>query len=174
MDKNGLMQRAVEPQNSSELLANFKRAFGPQARTPVSLDAQLASLSDKELQLLYSTASYVKLAHSFKRENSQPYTELVQQMYPRLSTKIRTLVAALLQEAEPVVPQATREVPVPDVELREQVLSEYEAILLGADTRTTTQPTATPSVGSDEVMNRTEQLQPKTQRMKGKMTFLRP
>ena len=104
MDKNGLMQRAVEPQDSSELLADFKRAFGPKARKPVSLDAQLASLSDKELQLLYSTASYVKLAHSFKRENSQPYTELVQQMYPRLPSKIRTLVAALLQVAEPVVP----------------------------------------------------------------------
>ena len=96
---SGLMKPTPK---QSDLLKDIKRAFGPVSSTPVSLEQQLQSLNESELNLVLTTAQMVKLAHGFTRNNTEPYSSLMATMYPRMNAHLRSIIAKLLQEADPI------------------------------------------------------------------------
>ena len=96
---SGLMKPTPK---QSDLLRDIKRAFGPVSSTPLSLEQQLQSLNESELNLVLTTAQMVKMAHGFTRNNTEPYSSLVSTMYPRMNAHLRSIIAAMLQEADPI------------------------------------------------------------------------
>ena len=68
---SGIMQ---PPPKESDLMKDIKRAFGPASSTPATLEQQLQSLSESELNLVLTTAQMVKMAHGFTHNNTQSPT----------------------------------------------------------------------------------------------------
>ena len=134
----GLMKPSPK---QSDLMQDIKRAFGPVSSTPVSLEQQLQSLNESELNLVLTTAQLVKMAHGFKAGNTQPYSSLVASMYPNMKPTLRSLIAKMLQDADPIPDAVEAAVTSPRVDPREQVLSEYEAVLSQRPTDTLTAQT---------------------------------
>ena len=95
----GLMRRE---QRKNDMLTELRKMFGPAPSTLRTLEEELQGLDSKELQLVLSTANMVKLAHGFKRNNTQPYLELIRSMYPRLNARIQRIIAAILDDADPI------------------------------------------------------------------------
>jgi len=89
-------------QRKNDMLNDLRKMFGPAPSTPRTLEEELQGLDSKELQLVLSTANMVKLAHGFKRNNTQPYLELIRSMYPRLNARIQRIIAAILDDADPL------------------------------------------------------------------------
>jgi len=89
-------------QRKNDMLNDLRKMFGPAPSTPRTLEEELQGLDPKELQLVLSTANMVKLAHGFKRNNTQPYLELIRSMYPRLNARIQRIIAAILDDADPL------------------------------------------------------------------------
>ena len=135
---SGLMKPTPK---QSDLMQDIKRAFGPVSSTPVSLEQQLQRLNESELNLVLSTAQLVKLAHGFKAGNTQSYSSLVTSMYPKIKPTLRSLIAELLQYADPIPDAVEVVVASPRVDPREQVLSEYEVVLSQRPTDTLTAQT---------------------------------
>ena len=96
---SGLMKPTPK---QSDLMKDIKRAFGPVSSTPVSLEQQLQSLNESELNLVLTTAQLVKMAHGFKAGNTQSYSSLVASMYPNMKPTLRSLIAKMLQDADPI------------------------------------------------------------------------
>ena len=135
---SGLMKPTPK---ESDLMKDIKRAFGPVSSTPVSLEQQLQRLNESELNLVLTTAQLVKLAHGFKAGNTQSYSSLVTSMYPKIKPTLRSLIAELLQDADPIPDAVEVVVASPRVDPREQVLSEYEVVLSQRPTDTLTAQT---------------------------------
>ena len=136
------MSGIMNPQSKeSDLMKDIKRAFGPVSSTPVSLEQQLQSLNESELNLVLTTAQMVKMAHGFRAGTTQSYSSLVTSMYPNMKPKIRSLIAEMLQDADPISVAVEAVVTSPRVDPREQVLSEYEAVLSQRPTDTRTAQT---------------------------------
>ena len=135
---SGLMKPTPK---QSDLMKDIRRTFGPVSSTPVSLEQQLQSLNESELNLVLTTAQMVKMAHGFKRGNTQSYSSLVTSMYPNMKPTLRNLIAELLQDADPIPDAVEVVVASPRVDPREQVLSEYEAALSQRPTDTRTAQT---------------------------------
>ena len=89
-------------QRNNDMLTELRKMFGPAHSTPRTLEEQLQSLKPEELQLALSTANMVKLAHGFKSNNTQPYLELIRSMYPRLNVRLKRIIAAILDDADPI------------------------------------------------------------------------
>ena len=136
------MPGIMNPQSKeSDLIKDIKRAFGPVSSTPVSLEHQLQNLNESELNLVLTTAQMVKMAHGFKAGNTQSYSSLVTSMYPNMKPTLRSLIAELLQYADPIPDAVEVVVANTRVDPREQVLSEYEAVLSQRPTETLTAQT---------------------------------
>jgi len=135
---SGLMKPTPK---QSDLMKDIRRTFGPVSSTPVSLEQQLQSLNESELNLVLTTAQMVKMAHGFKRGNTQSYSSLVTSMYPNMKPTLRSLIAEMLQDADPIPDAVEAVVTSPRVDPREQVLSEYEAALSQRPTDTRTAQT---------------------------------
>jgi flagellar rod assembly protein/muramidase FlgJ len=86
----------------NDMLTDLRKMFGPAPNTPRTLEEQLQSLKPEELRLVLSTANMVKLAHGFKRNNTQPYIELIRSMYPRLNARLQRIISAILDDADPL------------------------------------------------------------------------
>ena len=89
-------------QRKNDMLTDLRSMFGPARSTPRTLEEKLQSLDPKELQFVLSTTYMVKLAHGFKRNNTQPYIELIRSMYPRLNSRLQRIIAAILDDADPL------------------------------------------------------------------------
>ena len=76
--------------------------FGPAPSNPRTLEEELQGLKPEELRLVLSTANMVKLAHGFKSNNTQPYIELIRSIYPRLNARLQRIIAAILDDADPL------------------------------------------------------------------------
>jgi flagellar rod assembly protein/muramidase FlgJ len=122
-------------QRKNDMLNDLRKMFGPAPSTPRTLEEELQGLDSKELQLVLSTANMVKLAHGFKSNNTQPYIELIRSMYPRLNARIQRIIAAILDDADPLPA-------VPDQRGTERddaiqaVLSEYDSIIPSQEANT--------------------------------------
>ena len=128
----GLMRRE---QRKNDMLTDLRKMFGPAPSTPRTLEEELQSLKPEELRLVLSSASMVKLAHGFKSNNTQPYIELIRSMYPRLNARLQRMIAAILEDADPIPA-------VPDERATERdkaiqaVLSEYDSFMPSQEAHT--------------------------------------
>ena len=95
---SGLMQQ--NPQLSS-LREQIRSSLGP-SKEPRTLDEQLKRLSEQELNHLLSMAKMIKIAHGFGSNRSRSYVDLIREMYPQFSSSKRSLIGAILQDADPV------------------------------------------------------------------------
>jgi flagellar rod assembly protein/muramidase FlgJ len=70
----------------------------------------------------------VKLAHGFKSNNTQPYIELIRSMYPRLNARLQRIIAAILDDADPI-PAVTDKRDTERDKAIQAVLSEYDSLM---------------------------------------------
>ena len=115
-------------QRKNDMLTDLRKMFGPAPSTPRSLEEQLQSLKPEELQLVLSTANMVKLAHGFESNNTQPYIELIRSMYPRLNARLQRIIAAILDDADPL-PAVPDKRDTERNEAMQAVLSEYDSLM---------------------------------------------
>jgi hypothetical protein len=113
----------------------YSKMFGPAPSTPRTLEEELQGLDPKELQLVLSTANMVKLAHGFKSNNTQPYIELIRSMYPRLNARIQRIIAAILDDADPL-PAVTDKRATKRDDAIQAVLSEYDSLMPSQEAHT--------------------------------------
>ena len=97
MKKPGL---ASPIRKDNDLLAATRRAFGDQRREPRTLAQQMESLKDNELHIVLQTAQMVKMASSFHKDD-QPYSAIVQKMYPNMKYEYTSLITKILEDAAP-------------------------------------------------------------------------
>lgn len=124
------MPGMMNPQPKQDaLLDDIKRAFGPVSSTPQTLEQQLKSLSESELNLVLTTAQMVKMAHGFTHNNTEPYSSLVATMYPRMNARLRKIIAEMLEGVDPVPAAAPKPSRPQATDVQEALLSSYEAVL---------------------------------------------
>ena len=104
MNKRGLASPTNEP---DDILSQTRKAFGKRTGKPKSLEKKLEAITESELNMVLQTAQFVKLANSFGKP--QPYQVTVDSMYPKLNSGIRSLVAQVLEDAEPLDIPDTRQ-----------------------------------------------------------------
>ena len=98
---SGLM--SASPAERSELLKLIHNAFGPAPTQPRSLEERLASLTEAELKQVMQWAKFVKMSRNFGKTNqAKSYAQLTHEMYGRFNDDRKSLIADLLQEADPV------------------------------------------------------------------------
>jgi hypothetical protein len=85
----------------SELRKQIQDALGP-SKGPLSLDEYLAQLSKQELNHLLSIAKMVKVAHGFGPNRNRSYVDVIRQMYPKFHSSKREVIAAMMQDADPI------------------------------------------------------------------------
>ena len=98
---NGLAT-PLKKEKDNDILSSTRKAFGKLNSKPRTLESRLESLSEQELNLVLQTANFVKMAHSFGDRSKQSYSDVTKAMYPRLSYNLQTIVADVLQDADPV------------------------------------------------------------------------
>jgi len=122
-------------QRKNDMLTMLHKMFGPAPSTPRTIEEELQGLDSKELQLVLSTANMVKLAHGFKSNNTQPYIELIRSMYPRLNARIQRIIAAILDDADPL-PAVTDKRATKRDDAIQAVLSEYDSLIASQEAHT--------------------------------------
>ena len=94
----GLMQQDAK---LSSLREQIRSSLGP-SKEPRTLDEQLKRLSEQELNHLLSIAKMVKVAHGFGANRTRSYVDLIRDMYPQFSGSKRSLIGAMMQDADPI------------------------------------------------------------------------
>ena len=115
-------------QRKNDMLTDLRKMFGPALSTPRTLEEELQGLDPKELQLVLSTAKMVKLAHGFKSNNTRPYIKLIRSMYPRLNARLQRIIAAILDDADPLPAVPDKRATERD-EAIQAILSEYDSLM---------------------------------------------
>ena len=118
--KKGLMASA-QPTKRTPVLAEFLSSLAPQQ--PQTLEQRLAALTDSDRAFLMTMAKMVQLSMQMRigsGDRSQSYYDLVTQMYGRTNPSKRRLVAAILDEADPLDYEPTQ-----NKKPREDVISSF-------------------------------------------------
>ena len=98
---SGLM--SASPKERSDLLKLIHKTFGPGPTQPRSLEERLASLTEAELKQVMQWANFVKMSRNFGKTNqAKSYAQLTHEMYGKFDGQRKSLIADLLQEADPV------------------------------------------------------------------------
>jgi len=101
MNPSGLM--SASPEERSELLKLIDNAFGPAPTQPRSLEERLAALTEAELQQVMQWAKFVKISQNFGKANqAKSYAQLTDEMYGKFDDQRKSLIADILQQADPV------------------------------------------------------------------------
>ena len=108
-----------------EMMDLIRKAFGPVAVKPRTLEERLEALPADKLEFVMNIASYVKIASGFNKDRS--YKEVVDSMYRTLDPTLRQLIADMLQEADPLQ-EATVAKPDPRVMAREKIIKDYDSM----------------------------------------------
>jgi len=154
----GIMNPLATFDQQSEIMSALRSAFGPRSRKPPTLKEELEELSQDRLGFILRIATFVKMAHQWN--NTEPYHVLVNRMYKRLDTDTKRLVAAILQDADPI---AAPVAPEPDkrAEARKKVYEEYQMAFEFDDAQKEVQAdpetqanTATPETTMDAFMQK--------------------
>jgi hypothetical protein len=126
----GLM--APDTRTKSKRLDAVRSALMP-SQTPQTLEERIDSLSEQELEFVTRIAQYIKMAASMGSAFGQkpvPYAQLIQQMYPTMSRAKRSLIAEILQDADPIdVPEQPDINETARVSAQDAVLDSYAAAL---------------------------------------------
>ena len=119
----GIMNPLATFDQQSEIMDALRSAFGPRSSKPPTLQEELEELSEDRLGFILRLCTFVKMAHAWN--NTEPYHVLVNRMYKRLDTDNKRLVAAILQDADPIEAPVA---PEPDkrAEARNKVYEEYQ------------------------------------------------
>ena len=99
---NGLMASA-QPTKRTPVLTEFLNSLAPQQAQ--TLEQQLVALTDSDRAFLMTMAKMVQLSMQMRigsGDRSQGYYDLVNQMYGKVSPTKRKLVAAILDQADPL------------------------------------------------------------------------
>jgi hypothetical protein len=121
---SGLMQQDAK---LSSLREQIRSSLG-HSKEPRTLDEQLKRLSEQELNHLLSIAKMVKVAHGFGPNRNRSYVDLIREMYPRFHSGKRSLIASMLQDADPI--ENTSLTPVKStVDYRNEALDEWASVL---------------------------------------------
>ena len=102
-DNKGLMASSTQPTKRTPVLAEFLSSLEPQQ--PQTLEQRLAALTDSDRAFLMTMAKMVQLSMQMRigsGDRSQSYYDLVTQMYGRTNPSKRRLVAAILDQADPL------------------------------------------------------------------------
>src|SRR6056300_761681 len=118
----GLMRPHTKPEG--ELLQSLRSAFGPTTGTARTLEERLQSLTEQQLQTVMRTAHMVKMASTFKYSPTETYQQLVNRMYPRMGVYLRSLIAEVLQDADPIFVDANTDDTSSDIDVKVAVLQE--------------------------------------------------
>ena len=98
---SGLM--SASPKERSELIKLIHNAFGPGPTQPRSLEQRLAALTEVELKQVMQWSKFVKMSRNFVKANqAKSYAQLTHEMYGKFDGQRKSLIADLLQEADPV------------------------------------------------------------------------
>ena len=116
---SGLMNPAPK---EDDLLSSIRRAFGPASSTPLTLEQKLKGLTESELNLVLNTAQLVKMVTGMRTGKAEPYLQIVNRMYPRLNSRIRSIIAEVLQDADPIT---DAEIAAPVGKSRDVVVDEF-------------------------------------------------
>ena len=116
---SGLMRPAPK---EDDLLSSIRRAFGPASSTPLTLEQKLKGLTESELNLVLNTAQLVKMVTGMRTGKAEPYQQIVNRMYPRLNSRIRSVIAEVLQDADPIT---DAEIAAPVGKSRDAVVDEF-------------------------------------------------
>ena len=120
----GLMQQDAK---LSSLREQIRSSLGP-SKAPRTLDEQLNRLSEQELNHLLSIAKMVKVAHGFGSNRNRSYVDLIREMYPRFHSGKWSLIAAMMQDADPI--ENTALTPIKSaVDYRNEALDEWASVL---------------------------------------------
>ena len=120
-NNKGLMASSTQPTKRTPVLAQFLDSLAPQQAQ--TLEQQLAALTDSDRAFLMTMAKMVQLSMQMRigsGDRSQSYYDLVTQMYGRTNPSKRRLVAAILDEADPLDFEPTR-----NKKPREDVISSF-------------------------------------------------
>ena len=101
-ETNGLMASA-QPTKRTPVLTEFLNSLAPQQAQ--TLEQRLAALTDSDRAFLMTMAKMVQLSMQMRigsGDRSQGYYDLVNQMYGKVSPTKRKLVAAILDQADPL------------------------------------------------------------------------
>ena len=119
-ETKGLMASA-QPTKRTPVLAEFLNSLAPQQ--PQTLEQRLAALTDSDRAFMMTMAKMVQLSMQMRigsGDRSSSYYDLVTAMYGRTNPSKRRLVAAILDEADPLDYEPTsNETP------REDVISSF-------------------------------------------------
>jgi hypothetical protein len=148
---SGLM--SASPKERSELLKLIHNAFGPAPTQPRSLEERLALLTEAELKQIMQWSKFVKMSRNFGKANqAKSYAQLTHEMYSKFDDQRKSLIADILQEADPV--DAVGYTPAKaTVSFRDEVGDEW----LRATAQPITTPHAVPSKGNDNFLERLTQ-----------------
>jgi hypothetical protein len=129
-NKEGLM--IPDTRTQSQRLNAVRKALMP-SQTPQTLEERIDSLSEAEIEFITRIAGYVRAAASMGPSFGQapvPYAQLVQSMYPAMSRARRSLIAEILQDADPIdVPEQPDHSETARVSAQNAVLDSYAAAL---------------------------------------------
>jgi len=137
----GLM--APETRTKSKRLDAVRSTLMP-SQTPQTLEQRIDSLSEQELEFVTRIAQYIKMAASMGSAFGQkpvPYPQLIQSMYPTMSRAKRSLIAEILQDADPIdAPEQPDINETARVSAQDAVLDGYAAALAYEYSRQSEQP----------------------------------
>jgi len=144
---------SASPAERSELLKLIHNAFGPALSQPRSLEQRLASLTEAELKQVMQWAKFVKMSRNFGKTNqAKSYAQLTHEMYGRFDDQRKSLIADLLQEADPVEAVGYTP-PKTTVSYRDEVGEEW----ITATAQPAPSPVAVPSKGNENFLERLTQ-----------------
>ena len=116
---SGLMKPTPK---EDDLLNSIRRAFGPASSTPLTLEQKLKGLSENELNLVLTTAQLVKMITGMRVGKAEPYLQVVNRTYPRLNSRIRSIIAEVLQDADPI---SEEEIAAPVGKSRDAIVDDF-------------------------------------------------
>ena len=119
-ETNGLMASA-QPTKRTPVLTEFLNSLAPQQAQ--TLEQQLAGMTKSDRAFLITMAKMVRLSMQMRiaaGDQSQGYYDIVTEMYGKVSPTKRKLVAAILDQADPLGFE-----PTPNKKPREDVISSF-------------------------------------------------
>jgi flagellum-specific peptidoglycan hydrolase FlgJ len=107
----GIMASSRAAKKKSPMLEQFMDELSTQSKPDMPLEDRLSSVSDLERSTLMQLAKLVRVSmriHEATNDNSITYLDLITEMYGSISLSKRMLVAAILDQTNPLSPREAK------------------------------------------------------------------
>jgi len=122
----GIMASSRAAKKKSPMLEQFMDELSTQSKPDLPLEDRLSSVSDSERSTLMALAKLVRISMRLREatnDNSMTYLDLITEMYGGVSLSKRMLVAAVLDQTNPLSPRQAK----PQQQSRQDIaLSSYD------------------------------------------------